>query len=139
MSVAKNAVNQRQKKREKGRPPKAKVGDMAAIIEAIHVHQDKFDVSIVNNLPKMYQVLMDQALAKGKFENIGIKDQTKAIEYCIKRAEEMMSDHYDEQVRSGLVDEVDGAEEAPELEGTVEGTDEDFDLENVLSLNVQNG
>ena len=111
---------------------------MGTIIDAIHNHQDKFDVSIVNNLPKFYDTLMNQALAKGKFENIGIKDQTKAIEYCIKRAEQLMSEHYEEEVRSGLVDEDEDDQKAEELEGTVEGKGEDFDLENVLSLNVQN-
>lgn len=135
----KNATNQRQKDRVRGRPPKAKVGDIASVIDAIHNHQDKFDVQVVNSLPKMYATLMDQALAKGKFENIGIKDQTKAIEYCIKRAEQMLSEHYEEEIRSGMVPEEEGGDASDEhLEGTVEGDGEDYELDNVLALNVQN-
>lgn len=115
-----NRSKHRQKKRSRGRKPLAKVGDVTSVINLIHHEEDKFDVAVVNKLGKFYEILLQQAEAKGKFADIGIKDQTKAIEYCVKRAESFLDEYYEEIVETGMTssdssDDEDDDDEVKEL------------------------
>jgi hypothetical protein len=94
--MAVNRVKQKQQKRSRGRPPKARLGDVTSIVEAIHFEEDKMDLEVVNKLNAYYKTLREIAEAKGKFSEVGIKDQVKAIEYCIQRAETFLDDYYSE-------------------------------------------
>lgn len=92
-----NRIKTKQQKRGRGRKPDAKIGDLLSIIDKIHHEEDKMDVECVNKLATYYKILRDQAEGKGKYTEIGIKDQTKAIEYCISRAERLLDEYYSEE------------------------------------------
>ena len=87
---------QKQQKRSRGRPVKPAIGDVDSIVAAIHSAEDKMDVEVVSKLNSYYKTLRDIAEAKGRFNAVGIKDQVKAIEYCIDRAESFLDDYYED-------------------------------------------
>lgn len=90
----------KQQKRSRGRPANPTVGNVDSIIQNIHIEEDKMDVEVVKKLGAYYKTLRDIAEAKGKFEKVGIKDQVKAIEYCIDRAETFLDEYYEEDTPS---------------------------------------
>ena len=108
-----NRVKQKQQKRSRGRPPKPTIGDVDSIVAAIHSAEDKMDVEVVSKLNTYYKTLRDIAEAKNKFESVGIKDQVKAIEYCIDRAESFLDDYYEEDTPVAESDKAPDKKEKP--------------------------
>ncbi|QXN60168.1 hypothetical protein KUA24_101 [Vibrio phage HNL01] len=88
-----NRSGSRNNKRPVGRQGVAKVGDYISLIEKLQQESDKFETELANNIDQLYNVMMD--LAMGKISPS--KDQVKAVEYMIARAEKILDEHYEDK------------------------------------------
>ena len=127
-----NLKDQKQKKRTRGRAPNAKVGDVDSIINMILHESDKFDVSVVNQYGKFLQMKLDMANGSGDFTKASLKDRDKAIDFCISRAEDFLSEYFEEEVVSGEATSTpsNSQEGAPDAE--------EDDMADIISLEMQN-
>lgn len=92
-----------QRKRARGRPAAAVVGDLESVIDRIQASKNISDVEIANNLEQFEKILMEVALGNMKSVN---KEQIRLIERFIDRAEALLDDYYESVVGEGASEEL---------------------------------
>ncbi|ADX87952.1 hypothetical protein [Vibrio phage JSF13] len=92
-----------QRKRGRGRPAAAVVGDLESVIDRIQASKNISDVEIANNLEQFEKILMEVALGNMKSVN---KEQIRLIERFIDRAEALLDDYYESVVGEGASEEI---------------------------------
>lgn len=92
-----------QRRRGRGRPAAAVVGDLESVIDRIQASKDISDVEIANNLEQFEKILMEVALGNMKSVN---KEQIRLIERFIDRAEALLDDYYESVVGEGASEEI---------------------------------
>ncbi|UPU15464.1 hypothetical protein CJFNICFP_00062 [Vibrio phage VMJ710] len=92
-----------QRKRGRGRPAAAVVGDLESVIDRIQASKNISDVEIANNLEQFEKTLMEVALGNMKSVN---KEQIRLIERFIDRAEALLDDYYESVVGEGASEEI---------------------------------
>lgn len=116
-------VDEKKKKRSRGRPTGAKPSDYQSILEKISWEQDKFAADCANSLPELHKLMLDLAKGKGDFEKAGIKDRVGATRYCLELANNILDDYYEAEAES-LNEKNDSSEdeEVPKKEDTSNNT-----------------
>lgn len=109
----------------RGQPPKAKFSDPDSIAERINLEISKFSANCANDLPALYQVIMNTALGKDK--NASITNKISCAKYCIEHAEKYLEEHYEEE------------EEDIVPEPKVENKPKETKSSSLISLKVNNG
>ena len=78
-------------KRGRGRPKKVKAHDIDAIINKVRNEEQRFAAKCADSLGSLFKVIFDLA----NDDKAPIKDQVKAVDYCIKFAQTFLEENQD--------------------------------------------